>query len=468
MTHGVEPCESPWTSHLRGIKTIGDIARMVRVGAQALSGLGDAPVEVACRRIEAAWDAIYIPSESECRLLLEFVEVALAYANEWFRTKKAFLGTIFSGAINIPPVFPFCVTGLSGVGKSALRRALERLFTPPASTIAVSDEYEPFPWIPMRSALIENGPQSTLVFAALAGPGSKLKQTMVECRGSMYRSGACFAVLDEMQFLTHGEDARAMAARLLLSAASLGMPLAYFCNFSMVYKMLKLPHESRQRLLARLRLVTPCSPRDPLWAEYLQELQAAVPGLFAFNLVDRATELWNYSAGLKRNLQQLLKESFRASRRVGETSVSWSTVESTYLHTDYFSTREEVEQLLAHAMGNTKIKRDLMCPFASPSNNEYQAALRSLLQQRFGKAVEDSVLNEAEKKELAKIKSDLSPVPAAQRRRADPRPRTAGAAAPAEPADAISEMRSVALVKAAYSLLQPKSKSRNPSSVKRG
>lgn len=379
---------------------------MTTCAPEPLQGLNLQPVEVACKLIFDAFEEIYIPGAVEIGLLLQMVEMALAHAQQWYPDGRTFLRNIYSESIEMPSAVPVCLTGLSGVGKSALRRALCKVFEPPSSLITVADDHSEFPWAPLRLALIKRAQNSTAVQRALSGR----PYVSIEATGDwMYRTGDCFNVLDEMQYLTHGESSRAMVLKVLLTVAGLGVPMLYICNFSLCYRLLKLSHEARQAVLANIRLLPPSLPESPEWLAYLAALQATLPGIFGFSLVSCARAIWNYTAGLKRNVHRLFIAAYRLMRKDGATTITWKMVEAAYESSYYFASREEVELIIAHAATGKIVRRDLVCPFEMESNEEYKRVIKDLHRQIYAQAVGHTALNKSEKDALAELKVQSEP-----------------------------------------------------------
>lgn len=401
--------QSPWVAHFRGLCSPEKLKAMTTCVPEPLHGLNLEPVEVACKRVFDALTAIYIPGPVELGLLLQMVEMALAHAQQWYPDGRTFLRNIYSETIDMPSAVPVCLIGLSGVGKSALRRALCKVFEPPSSLITVADDHSEFPWAPMGLALIKRAQSSTEVQRALCGRRFG-KFVSIDATGDwMYRTGDCFNVLDEMQYLTHGESSRATVLKVLLTVAGLGVPMLYICNFSLCYRLLKLSHEARQAVLANVRLLPPSLPESPEWLAYLAAAQATLPGICGFSLVSSASVLWNYTAGLKRNLQYLLLAAYRLMRKDRTATITWQMVEAAYESSYYFASREEVELLIAHAATGKIVRRDLICPFEMEANEDYKRVVKELHRQIYARAVGRTALSKSEKDALAELQVQSEP-----------------------------------------------------------
>jgi hypothetical protein len=401
--------QGPWVAHFEKLRKVSTLEALVRRIPAPVHGLNDLPVEVACKRLFAVLEDIYIPGPAEINLLLQMVERALAHAQQWYPDGRTFLRNIYSTTLDMPSAVPICLMGLSGVGKSALQRALCKIFEPKTALITVADDHSQFPWAPLRLALIKRDQSASAVLKSLCAR-SFPNSINVEATGDwLYRTGACMLVLDEMQYLTHGERSRIMVLKLLLLVAGLGVPMLYICNYSLVHRLLKLPHESRQAVLGELRLLAPSLAESAEWLAYLKAIQDALPDLFGFDLLKNAVPLWNYVAGLKRNLHRLLVAAYRGMRNAGTAVITWEMVEAAYKSSYYFAARQEVEALITHAVTGKRISRDLICPFEVDSNSEYEAALKDLQRQVFVGAVEQAALSKAEKQALAAVKKEAQP-----------------------------------------------------------
>ena len=403
---------SQWVAHFSKLDCAKTLKRLsTNLGSPVLDLESD-PAEVARKRLLDSWDSIYIPGPLEIELMLEMVQISLAHACQWYPDDESFLGTIYGQKISMRPAVPICLTGLSGVGKSALRRALVSMFMPPSPFISVAQDHGDFPWVPIRTALIQHAESPSGVLRALAEkdfPNRSLDRAALDL---MYRTGTCFNLLDEMQSLTLGDTARAMVGKVLLKTLNLGIPMLYICNFSLGHRLKKMHHELRQAFLGNLRVLPPSSPTSKEWMGYLKAMGDAAPGVLGFDVGAHSVPLWNYTAGLKRNLQRLLGECYLAARKVGNAEIAWSTVENVYESPRYFASREEVEALMAHAATGKKISRDLMCPFDDDANqSDYHDALRVAQRGRFVNNVGRTALNAAEGKALESFKREADGKP---------------------------------------------------------
>ena len=56
----------------------------------------------------------------------------------------------------------------------------------------------------------------------------------------------------------------------------------------------------------------------------MKEFDVVLGAAFEFKLADRSVDLWNMSAGLKRELVKLLVQAYRMARHGGATMTSWA------------------------------------------------------------------------------------------------------------------------------------------------
>jgi hypothetical protein len=80
--------------------------------------------------------------------------------------------------------------------------------------------------------------------------------------------------------------------------------------------------------------------------------------------------------------------------------VSWNTISKTYLSLDFHTFRIHVEQLIAQAAGTSmaKMRPDLVCPFESAEQENYQGLLREVRGARVNMTVDRLAMTQAERR----------------------------------------------------------------------
>lgn len=425
--------DNEWTSRYSAVASLDEIRRLSRVPAMPLIGLGADPVEVACERIRREWKRIFVPTDQACDIMLMLLELALAHARLAYPDELTMSARSYEEALDIEPYVPVCLTGLQGVGKSTLLRALARVL-PPDDSVAVRCTGDRFPLVGMRAVVVKGLRSPRAVLRAIAGVECLPRKTEClesACSRSMYRCGCCLVALDELQFVTQSEQASTLVSKILLSATYVGVPTVFNSNYSLCYRLLKRPPEATQRLLTRPSILLPDLPESDDWRCFLEELQKAVPGLFAFSFIDRERELWSFCAGIKRVVAELLVDSYKKARREGRATVDFEMVSSTYLGVQFSASRRDVEALISYAVTGVCAFQNLVCPFQHAGEAAYLAGLKIVRSQRVAEAVTISALSLAETQALVAVErehSSAGPSDCATKKARKPprsRPRTA-------------------------------------------
>lgn len=418
---------SRWIARYEAVANLAEIRRRSRVQAIPLIGLGADPVEVACERIRQEWRRLFVPTDQGCEIMLMVLGLALAHARMAYPNDLVMSARSYEEVLDIEPYVPICLTGLQGIGKSTLLRALGRVL-PADESIVVPCSGDRFPLVAMRAVVVKGLRSAPAVLRAIAGvkyTPQKTEDLANGCARWIYRCGCCLIALDELQFMTQSEQASALVCQVLLASTYLGVPMVFISNYSLCHRLLGRPPESNQRLLTRPVIVVPDLPDSKDWRDFLAEYQKAVPGLFDFSFVERANDLWNYCAGIKRHLAELLVKSYAAARREGLAAATWKMVERTYHSVEYSVSRRDVEALISYALTGTCPIKNLVCPFQHDREAEYLARLKVVRSQKVADAVNDAALSLPERRALAQIErersSDPTPVAASRKTRRSPR-----------------------------------------------
>lgn len=399
---------NPWVARYEAVANVAAIRRLSRLNAIPLIGLGAEPVEVACERIRQEWQRLFVPTDQACEIMLKVLEAALAHARLAYPNDVAMSARSYEETLDIEPYVPFCLTGLQGSGKSTLRRALGRVL-PADETVVVQCSGDRFPLVAMRVVVVKSLRSAAAVLRAIAGVMFARTENLANgCARWVYRRGCCLIAIDELQFLTQSEQANVLVCQVLLAATYVGVPMVFISNYSLCHRLLGRPPEATQRLLTRPLILVPDLPDSDDWRNLLAEYQKAVPNLFTFSLVDRANDLWNYCAGIKRNLAELLVKSYGMARRAGSVTVGWEDVERTYRSVEYFASRRDVEALISYGLTGACPSRNLICPFQHDRETAYMGQLRIVRSQKVADALNDAAMSQPERRALAQIELELA------------------------------------------------------------
>lgn len=371
-----------WVERFRGLSDPKFIRRASIRHANPILNIGALPVEEACARLEAEFKEIFIPTDSAVELLVMKMERAAGHAAINYPDERAFLARCYDIDLQIEPDLPLCVSGLAGVGKSQILKALYRIL-PKTDRVAVH-QHGYFDLVAGKRVVINSQKSVLEVLKSLARPGLTAKSLqgetawVHECRQWLYQNGVCDVSADEMQFLTLSSGANALVSRLLMTLNSLGIPFSFNCNYSLGHKLKKRNQEDKQRLVARPHVLHPDSYDSDAWSDVLMEYAKAAPDAFDINFSDARRTIWSLTAGIMRLLSQLLVLAYRQARRRGQRSATMDDLSRAYHSAEFSSNREDVEYLFVYGQNGSDRRKDLCCPFPTPgyAAEKYAQALQ--------------------------------------------------------------------------------------------
>jgi hypothetical protein len=386
------------------------IKRRSKVEVDPMTDLNDDTIEGACLRIEKAWKTTFVPTNAAVEIIRIQIERAQAHAAMYYPTPQSLLSYGYADAIDVDPYMPTCLTGLAGSGKSQIQLALVRLLSGKDYTLKL-DGHKPLPLTAFTRIAVSGHKSISQILRPLCRPevanGSvriSEPQMPMECAQWRYLTGACLFSADEMQFLAQSREATTLVTQVLLAFAEVRTPWLFGANYSLCWKLLSRPSEATQRLLSRPVVLVPDSPGSTCWANVLEAYERVVPGVFGFGFKDRRFDLWNYTAGIKRELVSLLTHAYRLCRQRGAWEVQWRDVDRAYGSVEYSKSRDDVALLISHAAQGGTLRQDLLCPFVDDASGEsveqYKAELRNARANKVVAAAIDASMTVAERKAL--------------------------------------------------------------------
>lgn len=408
---------------------------LIRVPPSAVKNIEELPVDTATRMLETALSVFYRPSPQDVQIIRRIVGLALAHAMTHYASEEQFVrgAKCRDPLAQEPPLV--MMTGLAGVGKSAILKALERLLLR-GHRVRVSKDLPEFPITPVVTAIIGANINYVDVMNAIAdclGLGASRRDVAVDAAdGSnrlestyaradresirhaklrLYQQGACCFTGDEFQFLTRSREANALLARFLAFLAVFGLPVVYSCNYSAGHRLKMRPQEDRTRLLHDPIIVLPDPPDEPAYLSLLEDYKIVFDGALDIEPKRDAPEIHEMTFGLKRSAKRLLVIGYRIARkraRKGEkVCVTMADLRAAYMSVSYEDDRRTVEGCHSILMGIDSKHEDLVCPFdLPPSQIAVQKKLtENALQRRHGDAMLNASMTpheRAEEKELQK------------------------------------------------------------------
>jgi hypothetical protein len=393
----IDDGHNPWVERFHPFLDEGVIKERALFRPTPLRGLQAMPKESARRQLHQALEAAFYPTTQCVRILKRWLSIAYAHSQGNYSGHIDYLGRLYrKKAEFLRGTQAMCLTGLAGVGKTALINAAMRVF-PPAMTIITKDGMI----VPLESCRImqmevRTNPNDLLrEFCDGNGSGKDLTD---KSRRLAFRNGIAIVFADEFQFNTLTTSASAQITKMLLALNSLGIPFVYAANFSMLHTLSKRNQQERQRLTADITEFFPDQPDSEDWRGTLALLKEVAPETFVFDPSNDAIAMHGLCAGMKRAMAKLLVIAYSSIHHKGFVGIEELT--RAYKSGDYASDRQD---LLALQQMTTEVRRkrkDLWNPLTSVDDMAEQQKQRS--EKRQAHFVESSTLAAMPKTERMK------------------------------------------------------------------
>lgn len=419
-----------WTQRFDGLDE-DEIRRKATLAPQPIENLQRNPRFHISEAVAHALCGFYIPSDAEVALLMRFVDVAKSHCWSTYRDRQAYLKALYTPyeAFETEFTFPVCLTGHAGVGKTALLAALSRVM--PASSpitlgkghpevqscshwnVQVRDRTSP---IEMLRPFIRTELEGTRRIS-----GSTLSQL---CAKSAHRTGVSLITIDEMQFLTQSATASTMITKALYRIAYLGVPLVFAANHSLYRLLMRREEQDRQRLLATTLTLSPFSHDSEDWHTYLRAVSAVLGKSFKVDVERDSFVIYQFTAGLKRLVIQLVAGAYTNVYAQGRSSVHIEDVANAFGGTAYTSNRNQVKDMLsADTSRNAKYASPV--PTQPTLGVSLEQAKRTIRDDELRTRVQQDVMTSAERERAKKSVTTAVPAistakPAARRRPRQP------------------------------------------------
>ncbi|MFJ4257478.1 hypothetical protein ACIP01_11105 [Pseudomonas monteilii] len=403
------------------------IRRAVAVRPDEVSGLSGMDAGVACEVLGNILGTIYLPTEFAIEFIGDMVRRAEQFYLDLFASEERQMQRVYC-----PPVvgvFPVCLTGLAGVGKSQMMGALLKVMPPPLEVISQHGVVQLCSYW-YASGAGKPGPRQVLadfLQSKIISSRGNVSRLIVECRRRVNRDGISLVVLDETQHFNTGAGVT-HAVEVILNLSVLGAPTVFATNYSLLHRLLNRNSEDQQRLLRDVRLMLPDSPRSRDWGEYVEEVVRVCAGVMKPTAFELSAELYRLTFGIKRLVVLLVKCAYLEARRRNNLSINMDDIQRAYQSMSYTSSRREVEHLHRAAIeGQSVLKNDLRCPFDLPGSysSDISKFSRDDRDDRFWQGVMRSALSKTERQILGEIDSSSKlskPTPKASPKRSVQKP----------------------------------------------
>lgn len=432
---------SPWIDRFDRLDDEKIIVRKTLLRPDVISGLATMPPDIGAGLIEFSLKQSFIPTDRTVSVLQTLVRRAMAYSIANFPTHDAHLRKVYAATDKkkrSEPWFATCLTGLAGVGKSQVLRALERLLPPPSGVPSIHGH----PAFPMESCwYVEVGDRkgvNTILLPLsigyaekkaieqghrkprVAAQGTSGEKILVNCMENAAISGISTILVDELQFHARSKDAIASTTSLLEAFCKIGPAVVYAANFDLCHKLMKTQQQIKQRYISSPIVLLPDDPNGKDWGKYLNECNRIMDGMLDSSILNNQKIIYGYTAGLKRVAAQLFIESFKVCRQRGGTIITLDDCENAYLSTEFSSNAADVAIIKQHILLGRCQKTDMWCPFEVPKDDiqRIRENFEVEANRNVARIVAVSALTKKERMMYDELKSNPKPIKEAASKRA--------------------------------------------------
>jgi hypothetical protein len=396
--------------------SLDEIKRRATLKAVPVSDLEALPKLGACKRLREGLKAVFYPTEQCCRIIQEDAGRARAHALSVYAANDP-IGWGYDGVEIGNWDAPNLLTGLAGSGKTALLAATNRVLGR-CWTVYVDQSHPKVDLVGHRLVLLTDKSSVIQALQPLGPPpvargDVRLKDPMLRAEAARWQrqSGNCLFGVDELQGMTQSEGATTLITKTLLAFGTLQTPWTAGSNYSLCWKLLKRPSEAQHRLLSQPVVLCPDPPESDDWLSVLAEYEVVCGEYFSFSLVAMAEQLWKLTAGIKRNLIELLVNAYSVSRDQFSQKVYWQHVIGAYRSRGYGVFREEVQCLIRHRGQGGALRTDLECPFKGAEDRDefrsFMDALDKARSEEVAAATIQAAMTAEEKRETKALERKL-------------------------------------------------------------
>lgn len=401
--------ENLWAERFIPLLNMEEIRRRVEVKPRLFADYEQMSAVEATKELEKRFKEAFFPSKQCVDILFEWIGLALQHCRQHYHGQKEFSGAVHGKEVPLPDfIFPMCLTGLAGTGKSQLLKALGRLMPKKSSFTGIDNTK--FSLESHRVLTVKVKGSATVILESLTGHNGGISELTSVARKQAYRDGWALLGIDEFQFLTQSDKANTKLMQVLMSVCYLGIPVVYAANFSMLHKLLRRNQEDRQRLLGNVFGVFPEEPTSRDWVTILEWHKRIAPDVFEFDSETDAEAIHQFTGGINRAENKLLEIAFRRAMESGH-AVGLRELETAYKSREYAVYRADIEVLakLPFSPALQKANKDLSCPLEMTRRSASEETFSVKRQERVGHAAIEASLNAAERNALKALTKHLSP-----------------------------------------------------------
>ncbi len=267
---------------------------------------------------------------------------------------------------------PICLTGPPGVGKSALVKAIQRLYKP-EQCIDIGEGYGKFPLVGTWTITVKNistinaALRQKLPIGLVMGKRASTHDLTYKCIEVAYRHGVALLMLDELQTALNTGQKANLIPDTVMALGHLGLPFMYVANYNLCHRLNeKMPRHVRHRILSWPFVMLPSPPDSTDWLQYLREIARILGSSLAVDLEDKRHLIFQYTGGIKRFVVQLFTRAYAVAFSQGRLVVNMRDIETYFDSTANSPNRTEIETALSAFAGKHTRSKEYDCPFELP------------------------------------------------------------------------------------------------------
>lgn len=389
-----------------------EIRRRVELKGESALGLEENSPHLAAKLLQLELEKVFFLSRQGLVVIRKMLADCEGHLTTYYSNSLAYLRAMNGRSSPFLDRFPICLTGLAGVGKSAIARAIYRLMNGTTSIQLGSGygsrEFRHVVHIKLKEA---KSTKDLLQIFQLDENSVALSLSISQLREHLSRQlhgeGLALLIVDEFQFQSLSAAAYLSVTKKLLTLSFIGVPLMYIGNFSLVQKLMTRDHEVSDILCADPVVVYPEPLDDPvmsaIYTEYNRLSSGAIPADACF--IEQVAE---YTFNLHRGRIVLLTAAYLHARVDGRHVVNSSDLKTAFFSTAFHKFRVDVQDLRTLVLtGRAPAgKKSLECPFSMDA--EFLKAAKAVAQKLDRKRTQEAAAHSSLTPDEVKEKDALS------------------------------------------------------------